>query len=183
VLRCAAFFLLMLTSWTVRVVAMTSTTIAPSVAGVTGPSHGTATAPISLAGWLQRTTLSVPPPQPPPQPQPPQPPPSPQPNPPQSDPPDECGYPATATPMPDECVWACVLHHESTDHYDDDTGNGYTGGFQFDSTSWRQASAGAGYPGYAEAYEAPPAVQDAAAVYWQSVAGWGQWSTSAECGA
>jgi hypothetical protein len=48
---------------------------------------------------------------------------------------------------------------ESGGDYAANTGNGYYGGYQFDSATWDAY----GDPAYAEANEAPPAVQDAAA--------------------
>ena len=48
---------------------------------------------------------------------------------------------------------------ESGGDYSANTGNGYYGGYQFDSGTWDAY----GDPAYAEANEAPPAVQDAAA--------------------
>jgi hypothetical protein len=48
---------------------------------------------------------------------------------------------------------------ESGGDYSANTGNGYYGGWQFDSQTWDAY----GDPAYAEANEAPPAVQDAAA--------------------
>jgi len=48
---------------------------------------------------------------------------------------------------------------ESGGDYSANTGNGYYGGYQFDSGTWDAY----GDPSYGEANEAPPAVQDAAA--------------------
>lgn len=48
---------------------------------------------------------------------------------------------------------------ESGGDYGANTGNGYYGGYQFDSGTWDAY----GDPAYGEANEAPPAVQDAAA--------------------
>jgi hypothetical protein len=48
---------------------------------------------------------------------------------------------------------------ESGGDYSIDTGNGYYGGYQFDSQTWDAY----GDPAYGEANEAPPTVQDAAA--------------------
>jgi len=48
---------------------------------------------------------------------------------------------------------------ESGGDYSANTGNGYYGGYQFDSGTWDAY----GDPAYGEASEAPPAVQDAAA--------------------
>ena len=48
---------------------------------------------------------------------------------------------------------------ESGGDYAANTGNGYYGGYQFDSGTWDAY----GDPAYAEASDAPPAAQDAAA--------------------
>jgi hypothetical protein len=48
---------------------------------------------------------------------------------------------------------------ESGGDYSANTGNGFYGGYQFDSGTWDAY----GDPKYAEASDAPPAVQDAAA--------------------
>jgi hypothetical protein len=52
-----------------------------------------------------------------------------------------------------------VVQCESGGDYAANTGNGYYGGYQFDSGTWDAY----GDPAYGEANEAPPAVQDAAA--------------------
>lgn len=93
---------------------------------------------------------------------------------------------AAAAPVSDSGgIWACIRQHESGDDYAEDTGNGYYGAVQWLPSTWDAAATGAGYGAYANgrADLAPPAVQDAVAVYWQSVAGWSQWGTAYGCGA
>lgn len=51
------------------------------------------------------------------------------------------------------------INCESGGDYSIDTGNGYYGAYQFDSSTWDTY----GDPAYGEANQAPPAVQDAAA--------------------
>jgi hypothetical protein len=80
--------------------------------------------------------------------------------------------------MPGASIWACIRSHESGDDYGADTGNGYYGAYQFAAATWAALRTG-----YARADLAPPAVQDRAAVELQRLAGWGQWSTAAGCGA
>jgi hypothetical protein len=82
-------------------------------------------------------------------------------------------------------IWACIRRLESGNNYAANTGNGYYGAYQFLASTWNSASSGAGYRQYANgrADLAPPAVQDAAAVWLQAHSGWGQWSTASRCGA
>jgi hypothetical protein len=56
-------------------------------------------------------------------------------------------------------VGNATVQCESGGDYGANTGNGYYGGYQFDSGTWDAY----GDPAYGEANEAPPAVQDAAA--------------------
>jgi hypothetical protein len=63
--------------------------------------------------------------------------------------------PATYTATTSSSTVAC----ESGGDYSANTGNGYYGGYQFDSGTWDAY----GDPAYAEASDAPPSVQDAAA--------------------
>lgn len=88
---------------------------------------------------------------------------------------------ATSTTTPD---WACIRDHESDDNYADNTGNGYSGAYQFMPSTWDEAVSGAGYGQYAngEAFEAPPAVQNAAALWLYNRDGWAPWSTRYVCG-
>lgn len=58
---------------------------------------------------------------------------------------------------------------ESNDNYQDNTGNGYYGAYQFAMSTWE----GLGYSGLPS--DAPPATQDAAAIRLQQKDGWGAW--------
>jgi hypothetical protein len=88
---------------------------------------------------------------------------------------------STTTTTPD---WACIRDHESGDNYSENTGNGYSGAYQFLPSTWNEAVSGAGYPQFAngEAYEAPPSVQNAAALWLYNLDGWSPWSTRYVCG-
>jgi hypothetical protein len=70
-----------------------------------------------------------------------------------------------ATPAQFAALRVC----ESSDHYGDDTGNGYYGAYQFDEQTWL----GLGYGGYP--YQASPATQDQAAERLQAARGWEPW--------
>lgn len=80
--------------------------------------------------------------------------------------------------------WACIRDHESGDNYAENTGNGYSGAYQFAPGTWNESVSGAGYSQYAngEAYEAPPSVQNAAALWLYNREGWSPWSTRYQCG-
>ena len=67
-------------------------------------------------------------------------------------------------------VWAKLRMCESHGNYEDNTGNGYYGAYQFSASTWRSMETGYDY-----AYQAPPEVQDDAAVRLQQRGGWGQW--------
>jgi hypothetical protein len=77
--------------------------------------------------------------------------------------------PAETTAVPAESTTTTTTSYSATGNstvmcesggdYAANTGNGYFGGYQFDSGTWDAY----GDPAYAEANEAPPAVQDAAA--------------------
>lgn len=88
---------------------------------------------------------------------------------------------ATSTTTPD---WFCIREHESGDNYAENTGNGYAGAYQFAPSTWYEAASGAGYPQYAggAANWAPPAVQNAAALWLYNREGWSPWSTRYVCG-
>ena len=58
---------------------------------------------------------------------------------------------------------------ESGNNYRINTGNGFSGAYQFDASSWR----GAGGRGLA--YQAPPREQDYRAIVWRRIAGTGAW--------
>ncbi len=66
-------------------------------------------------------------------------------------------------------VWAELRQCESGGNYATDTGNGYYGAYQFSAATWH----GLGFTGLPS--QAPPAVQDQAAVELQARSGWGQW--------
>jgi hypothetical protein len=58
---------------------------------------------------------------------------------------------------------------ESGDNYQDNTGNGYYGAYQFSESTWN----GLGYGGLPS--DAPPAQQDEGAIRLEQAKGWGQW--------
>lgn len=62
---------------------------------------------------------------------------------------------------------------ESGDNYQDNTGNGYYGAYQFSMSTWQ----GLGYSGLPS--DAPPAQQDAGATTLQHEHGWGEWPACA----
>ena len=68
--------------------------------------------------------------------------------------------------------WDCIRQLESGNNYGESGG----GAYQFQDGTWHAL----GYSGTAS--DAPPAVQDAAAVQLQQQAGWDQWTTAKRCG-
>ena len=62
---------------------------------------------------------------------------------------------------------------ESGDNYQDNTGNGYYGAYQFSLSTWQ----GLGYSGLPS--NAPPPTQDAAATQLEQKDGWSQWPACA----
>ena len=62
---------------------------------------------------------------------------------------------------------------ESGDNYQDNTGNGYYGAYQFSPSTWE----GLGYGGLPS--DAPPPEQDQAAIRLEQSRGWGQWPACA----
>jgi hypothetical protein len=70
-------------------------------------------------------------------------------------------------------VWAGLRQCESGGRYDEDTGNGYYGAYQFSVGTWDSL----GMSGLPSA--APPAEQDRAAQQLQARVGWGQWPACA----
>jgi hypothetical protein len=66
-------------------------------------------------------------------------------------------------------VWAALRQCESGGNYQENTGNGFYGAYQFTQSTW----AGLGYPGRPD--QEPPAMQDQAAQRLQARSGWGQW--------
>jgi hypothetical protein len=77
--------------------------------------------------------------------------------------------PTPPTVAPSGGVWLELRICESGNDYTTNTGNGYYGAYQFSEQTWL----GLGLPGYP--YQAPPAVQDAAAAKLQAEVGWGAW--------
>ena len=66
-------------------------------------------------------------------------------------------------------VWAALRQCESGGNYQENTGNGFYGAYQFTASTWT----GLGYPGRPD--QEPPAMQDQAAQRLQARSGWGQW--------
>lgn len=66
-------------------------------------------------------------------------------------------------------VWADLRNCESGGNYQEDTGNGYFGAYQFALATWRSLG-GSGLPS-----QASPAQQDAMAVRLQQRSGWSAW--------
>ena len=79
---------------------------------------------------------------------------------------------ATSTATAD---WACIRDHESSDNYAI-VDSPYSGAYQFLDSTW------ADYDGFAIAADAPPAVQDEAALQLYDRDGWEPWSTRFVCG-
>jgi hypothetical protein len=70
-------------------------------------------------------------------------------------------------------VWLQLRECESGNNYQENTGNGYYGAYQFSAQTW----ADLGYPGRPDLES--PGMQDAAAMKLQAEAGWGQWPACA----
>jgi resuscitation-promoting factor RpfB len=70
-------------------------------------------------------------------------------------------------------VWLELRICESGDNYQENTGNGYYGAYQFSQQTW----SGLGYPGRPDLE--PPAMQDQAAMKLQADSGWGPWPACA----
>jgi hypothetical protein len=66
-------------------------------------------------------------------------------------------------------VWLQLRECESGDNYQENTGNGFYGAYQFSPQTWTDL----GYPGRPDLES--PAMQDQAAAKLQAEAGWGQW--------
>lgn len=73
-------------------------------------------------------------------------------------------------------VVQCIKDHESGNYAESSHIYAGSGAYQFIPGTWRHYSALAGYPGYAFAYQAPPAVQDAVLMYALTHGGAGNWS-------
>ncbi|HWC38306.1 MAG TPA: transglycosylase family protein [Acidimicrobiales bacterium] len=65
-------------------------------------------------------------------------------------------------------VWAALRQCESGGNYQENTGNGFYGAYQFTESTWT----GLGYPGRPD--QEPPAMQDQGAQRLQARSGWGQ---------
>jgi|GEM_PF-1571682 len=65
--------------------------------------------------------------------------------------------------------WLALRQCESNNNYQEDSGNGYYGAYQFAPTTWW----GLGFSGLPN--QAPPSVQDAAARLLQKRSGWSSW--------
>ena len=76
---------------------------------------------------------------------------------------------AVATPASASSTWAQLRQCESGGNYSVNTGNGYYGAYQFSAGTW----ASLGYSGLPS--DAPPAVQDEAALRLAQRSGFGQW--------
>ncbi len=66
-------------------------------------------------------------------------------------------------------VWAALRQCESGGNYQENTGNGFYGAYQFVWSTWTSM----GFPGRPD--QEPPAMQDQAAQQLQARSGWGQW--------
>lgn len=66
-------------------------------------------------------------------------------------------------------VWLQLRECESGDNYQENTGNGFYGAYQFSQQTWTNL----GYPGRPDLES--PGMQDAAAQKLQAESGWGQW--------
>ncbi|HTW06319.1 MAG TPA: transglycosylase family protein [Acidimicrobiales bacterium] len=72
-------------------------------------------------------------------------------------------------PPPAGGVWLELRECESGDNYQEDTGNGFYGAYQFAASTWT----GLGYPGRPDLE--PYWLQDEAAEHLEAVQGWGPW--------
>ena len=83
----------------------------------------------------------------------------------------------SAGATPTAAHWLALRLCESGDNYQENTGNGYFGAYQFSQATWT----GLGYPGRPD--QEPPSMQDQAAATLQAESGWGAWpSCSAALG-
>lgn len=83
---------------------------------------------------------------------------------------------ATPRPLTVPAVMGCLKACESGNYAEASHPWDGSGAYQFIPSTWRAWSARAGHPGYAFAYQAPPAVQDAVVVYVLTHGGAGNWS-------
>jgi hypothetical protein len=82
-------------------------------------------------------------------------------------------------------IWRCIARHESGSNYQDNTGNGYFGAYQFDQPSWDEAAHLAGRLDLVGLLPSAASVGDQTllAEVWQRADGWGAWpNTSVMCG-
>ncbi len=83
----------------------------------------------------------------------------------------------SAGATPTAAHWLALRLCESGDNYQENTGNGYFGAYQFSQATWSSL----GYPGRPD--QEPPSMQDQAAATLQAESGWGAWpSCSAALG-
>ena len=75
----------------------------------------------------------------------------------------------TAGATPTAADWLALRLCESGDNYQENTGNGYFGAYQFSQATWSSL----GYPGRPD--QEPPSMQDQAAATLQAESGWGAW--------
>ena len=88
-------------------------------------------------------------------------------------PPPTAPPPTTGSTAPSAAVWLALRQCESGDNYQENTGNGFYGAYQFSQATWT----GLGYPGRPDLE--PPAMQDQAAQQLQAESGWGNWPACA----
>lgn len=72
--------------------------------------------------------------------------------------------------IPTDDIWNELRICEAGGNYGRNSGNGYYGAYQFSKATWDSMNTGYAWP-----HEAPPAVQDDAAIRLQARSGWGQW--------
>jgi hypothetical protein len=152
-------------STTTSSVASSTTTTAPSA---TAPS-ATAPSPTTTSSTAPATTTTTAPPPPPTAP--------PATTPPATTPPATTATTADLHPPPAGGLWLELRDCESGDNYQEDTGNGYYGAYQFSWPTWVDL----GYPGRPDLE--PYWMQDQAAQRLEGMDGWSQWpSCSAALG-
>jgi muramidase (phage lysozyme) len=81
-----------------------------------------------------------------------------------------------AAPSDLASVMQCIKDHESGDYSRNNHGmSGASGAYQIIASTWRVWSERAGHGGYAAAFLAPPAVQDAVVLFMLTHGGAGNW--------
>jgi hypothetical protein len=149
-----------------------STTASKSSRKSTASARAVSAVPSDYTEAMSTLTADEPVPPPPTPPPPPPPPPAPARSAPPPAPPPRPQPKAVATDSGTSVaggVWAELRQCESGGNYQDNTGNGFYGAYQFDQRTWN----GLGYPGRPD--QAPPAMQDQAAKQLQASRGWGPW--------